>query len=90
MKRLALLVIGLVFLFTTSVLAQAPPAAPAPEPTAKEVKATDKKDAAEKKAADKKAAKKKKAADKKAAKKKKAADKKEAAEKKADEAAPAK
>ena len=32
MKRLALLVIGLVFLFTTSVFAQAPPpAAPAPE-----------------------------------------------------------
>ena len=30
MKRLALLVIGLVFLFTTSVFAQAPPAAPAP------------------------------------------------------------
>ena len=50
MKRLALLVIGLVFLFTTSVLAQAPPAAPAPEPTAKEVKAIEKKDAADKKA----------------------------------------
>jgi hypothetical protein len=56
MKRLALLVIGLVFLFTTSVLAQAPPAAPAPEPTVKEVKAAEKKDVQEKKADEKKAA----------------------------------
>ena len=65
MKRLALLVIGLVFLFTTSVFAQAPPAAPAPEPTAKEVKATEKKDAADKKAGEKKEAAEKKADEKK-------------------------
>ena len=82
MKRLALLVIGLVFLFTTSVFAQAPPAAPAPEPTAKEVKATEKKDAAKKVKAEKKAAAKKAKAEKKAAAKKEADEKKAADEKK--------
>jgi hypothetical protein len=79
MKRLALLVIGLVFLFTTSVFAQAPPAAPAPAPMTKEDKAAEKKDVQEKKAS------KKKAKQKKAAAKKKAGEKKEAAEKKADQ-----
>jgi hypothetical protein len=76
MKRLALLVIGLVFLFTTSVFAQAPPPA-APADKGAPAKVEEKKDV-------KKDVKKKKAAKK--AKKAKKAEKKEMKEK---EAAPA-
>ncbi len=74
MKRLALLVIGLVFLFTTSVFAQAPPAAPADKgaPAKVEEKKDVKKDVKKKKAA-KKAAKKAKKAEKKEMKEKEAA-----------------
>ena len=79
MKRLALLVIGLVFLFTTSVFAQtAAPVAPAKDAAAAPAKVEEKKDV-------KKDVKKKKAA-KKAVKKAKKAEKKEMKEK---EAAPA-
>ena len=73
MKRLALLVIGLVFLFTTSVFAQAPPAAPADKgaPAKVEEKKDVKKDVKKKKAAKK--AKKAKKAEKKEMKEKEAA-----------------
>jgi len=78
MKRLALLVIGLVFLFTTSVLAQAPRQR-RHRTYRKRSQGSGEEGCAGEEASKKKAKQKKKAA------KKKAAEKKEAAEKKADE-----
>jgi hypothetical protein len=76
MKRLMLFAIGLVFLFTTSVFAQAP-ATPTDEMKATvKQEAVDTKAAVNKMAAERKAAAEKRAADKKAAIEKKAAEKK--------------